>query len=391
MGRPKLGYHIRRDRGERSYLRVEGYDKTFAFATRNPTKAEIADALAAIKAGPAAQPRHAKPLPAEKDTLRALADAYYKSKQFLLDIGEVTRTARRNAIEALLATLTPEGKRPRAQIKLYDLKRKHILAIQAEAMATPETANIRVKVLRYMYAFALDTEWPGVIANPAKDVKLLPPKVKTTADGNPYTGHREWTLADAERFLDFYHDDVEAFTTVSLLLYTGARVSDAYKLSRTMESIIDWRGTPVRCLKFKVTKGSEKRARDGKVQVQAVVPMVPQFVQAMERTRPDSLVYLTNELKRPWKSPKALGNKMHKWCNTIVDEDGTRPFAGLSSHGLRKASAAWWVKTYRCSTHDLMAIFGWLTEKEALHYTVGYDREDAAAGVVLRFPTARTG
>jgi len=48
--------------------------------------------------------------------------------------------------EALLATLTPEGKRPRAQIKLYDLTRKHVLAIQAEAVATPETANIRVKV-----------------------------------------------------------------------------------------------------------------------------------------------------------------------------------------------------------------------------------------------------
>ena len=26
-----------------------------------------------------------------------------------------------------------------------------------------------------------------------------------------------------------------------------------------------------------------------------------------------------------------------------------------------------------------MAIFGWLTEKEALHYTAGYDREETAA------------
>ena len=77
---------------------------------------------------------------------------------------------------------------------------------------------------------------------------------------------------------------------------------------------------------------------------------------------------------------------MRKWCDAIVDEDGARPFAGLSRHGLRKASAGWWVKTYRCSTHDLMAIFGWLTEKEALHYTQGYNREDAAAGVVVRFP-----
>jgi integrase len=383
MGRPKLGYHLRRDRGDRCYLRVEGYTETFAFNTRNPTKAEIADALAIIKAGSAAQPAEAKPLPAERDTLRALADAYYKSKDFLLDTGAVTQRARRNAIERLLETLTPEGRRPRGQIKVYDLTRKHVLAIQSEAMTTPETANIRVKVLRYMFAFAINAEWPGVIANPAKDVKLLPPKVKFTPEGEPFTGHREWTLAEAERFLDFYRDDADAYRTVSLLLYTGVRVSDAYKLSRTMEAMIDWRGTPVRCLKFKVTKGGGKRAREGKTQVTAVVPIVPQFAQALDRS--DSLVYLTNEYGRPWKSAKSFGNRMRDWCDAIVDEDGSRPFADISSHGLRKASAAWWVKTYRCSTHDLMAIFGWLTEKEALHYTQGYDREDAAAGTVVRF------
>ena len=33
-----------------------------------------------------------------------------------------------------------------------------------------------------------------------------------------------------------------------------------------------------------------------------------------------------------------------------------------------------------------MAIFGWLSEKEALNYTAGYDREESAAGVVLKFP-----
>jgi len=39
-----------------------------------------------------------------------------------------------------------------------------------------------------------------VTANPAKDVKLLPPKVKTTVNGNPYTVHQECTLAHAEGF-----------------------------------------------------------------------------------------------------------------------------------------------------------------------------------------------
>jgi integrase len=388
MGRPKLGYQLRRDRGDRCYLRVDGYAEKFAFDTRNPTRAQVADAVAFIKSNGKAE---ASKVPtAERDTLRALADAYYGSKQFLLDIGSVTQTARRNAIEALLRTLTPEGRRPRAQVKVYDLTRRHIIGIRDECLNVPETGNIRVKVLRYLYAYALDVEWPGVIANPARDVDLLPPKVKRTPTGNAYTGHREWELAEVERFLDFYRDDADAWLTVSLLLYTGVRVSDAIKLGKGMETMLHFRGVRVPGLKFKVTKGAEKRARRGKEQVEANVPLIPQFVDALKKANPDALVYLLNEHGRAWGSAKSLGNRMRKWCNAITDQDAegniVRPFDGLSCHGLRKASADWWAKTYRCRTQDLMAIFGWLTEKEALHYTEGYDREDAAAGMVVQFP-----
>jgi integrase len=383
MGRPKLGYHLRRDRGDRCYLRVDGFADRFAFDTRNPTTAQIADALAQIRSnGKAETP---KPSPADQDSLRAVADAYYKSRQFLKNIDPTTQTARRNAIEALLRTKTATGML-RAHGKVYDLTRKHVLAIQGECFDKPETGNIRVKILRYLYAFAIDAEWPGVTGNPAREVKLLPPAVKTTPEGAPYVGHREWTLPEAERFLDFHRDDADACLTVNLLLYTGARVSDLRKVGRVHETMIDWRGTKVRCLKFRVTKGSGKRARVGKAQVDAVVPIVPQLAAVLARLPADRMVYLHHSHGRPWRSAKSLGERVKKWRDAIVDDDGSRPFADLSCHGLRKASADWWVKTYRCSTHELMAIFGWLTEKEALHYTAGYDREDSAAGVVVKFP-----
>ncbi|SEP47875.1 hypothetical protein SAMN02990966_06922 [Rhodospirillales bacterium URHD0017] len=384
MGRPKLGYQLRRDRGDRCYLRVDGFADRFAFDTRSPTTAQIADALAYIRTnGKAESP---KPAPAEQDNLRAVTDAYYKSKQFLKDIDVTTQRARCNVAEALLCTLTPEGRIPRAQIKVYDLTRRHVLAIRDECLDKPEAGNARVKFLRYLYGFAIDAEWPGVIGNPAREVKLLQPVVKVTPEGVPYTGHREWQLEHVERFLDFHRDDFDVCLTINLLLYTGARISDLRKVGRVHETMIDWRGTKVRCLKFRVTKGAGKRARAGKTQVEAVVPIVPQLAVVLDRLPGDRMVYLHHGYGRPWRSAKSLGERVKKWRDAIVDEDGSRPFADLSCHGLRKASADWWVKTYRCSTHELMAIFGWLTEKEALHYTAGYDREDSAAGVVVKFP-----
>jgi integrase len=387
MGRPRKGYHLKRDRGERSYLIIEGCAERITFNTRNPTKAEIADALALLRSN--AKIADPVPPPPERDSLRALADAYYKSKQYLSDIGEVTRIARRNVIEALLLTLTPHGRKPRGQGKVYEVTRKHVIEIRDECLDKPETANARVKVLRYLYAFALDVEWPGVIANPAREVKLLPPKVKLSAEGEPYTGHQEWPLAKVEKFLDFYRDELTPYTTVSLMRFCGVRVSDAFTMGRAMERTIDWRGQQIRCLKFKITKGKSKRVREGKKAVEAIVPIVPEFAAVLDRLPPDQLMYVHSEHGRPYKSAKSLGNRMRKWCDAIVDEDGTSAFDSLSSHGLRKAAADWWVKHYRCTTHELMAIFGWLTEKEALHYTQGYDREDAAAGVVLKFPARK--
>jgi integrase len=174
------------------------------------------------------------------------------------------------------------------------------------------------------------------------------------------------------------------------MLYTGLRISDARKVGQSLEKTIDWRGTQVHCLVFDVSKGAKKRAREGKTKLRAIVPIVPQFAEALNRAPDISPTYLLNEHGNRWKSAKSLDRRMRRWLDAIVDEDGSQPFKDLSSHGLRYTAANWWAKTYRCTPHELMAIFGWLKIEQAMKYTQRYDREDAAAGVVVRFPAGRS-
>lgn len=138
--------------------------------------------------------------------------------------------------------------------------------------------------------------------------------------GQPLSGYREWTLADAA-----------PGRSRSACYFKRARAS-----AMPASSAAPWRRSSSRA----------KRARDGEVQIEPLLPMVPQFVQAMERTRPLSLVYLTNALKRPvevGQGPRQQDAQM------VRHHRGWR-----RQPALRGALAAWWVKTYRC----LMAIFG---------------------------------
>ena len=206
---------------------------------------------------------------------------------------------------------------------------------------------------RNMFKYALKVDWPGVAANPCDGLDRLPPAVKINPnDEAPFTGHREWTLAETDRFLDFYRDEAQPFLTVSLMLYTGLRISDARKVGQSLEKTIDWRGTNVRCLVFDVSKGAKKRAREGKTKLRAIVPIVPQFAEALKRAPDISPTYLLNEHGNRWKSAKSLDRRMRRWLDAIVDEDGSQPFKDLSSHGLRYTAANWWAKTYRCTPHE---------------------------------------
>ena len=73
------------------------------------------------------------------------------------------------------------------------------------------------------------------------------------------------------------------------------------------------------------------------------------------------LSYLVTEWGRPYASPKAFANRFKSWCVQ----------AGLphcTAHGLRKAGATFAAEN-GATEHQLMAMYGWASPKQAAHYT----------------------
>jgi integrase len=87
--------------------------------------------------------------------------------------------------------------------------------------------------------------------------------------------------------------------------------------------------------------------------------------------------YLITDHGKPFSSPNSFGTKFRKWR----EQAGLPPHC--TPHGIRKAAATR-AASNGATTHQLMATFGWLTLKEAEHYTQQANRRKLGrAGVSL--------
>lgn len=82
------------------------------------------------------------------------------------------------------------------------------------------------------------------------------------------------------------------------------------------------------------------------------------------------LTFLVTEYGQAF-TAAGFGNRMRQWC----DEAG---LPECTAHGLRKAGAAIAAEN-GATPHELMAIFGWLTLKEAERYTRAAEQKKIAA------------
>jgi integrase len=148
---------------------------------------------------------------------------------------------------------------------------------------------------------------------------------------------------------------------LALLLYTGVRRSDVVKLGRQMERD--------GALHFVETKGADSRALGRKkwtAPKRRVLPILPALREVIDATPSGTLTYLVTHFGQPF-TAAGFGNKFRTWCNA----------AGLphcSAHGLRKAGATIAAEN-GATAHQLMALFGWTTIKQAEGYTRRANRE----------------
>jgi integrase len=149
-----------------------------------------------------------------------------------------------------------------------------------------------------------------------------------------------------------------------LLLYTGLARGDVVRLGRQHVSggVITFR--------------MEKNRGDGVV----YPPVLPILARTIAASKTGDLTFLVTERGAPFVK-ESFGN----WFREVCREAGCTG----SAHGLRKAGATR-AADNGATVHQLMALFGWKTEKMALVYTRKADRKrlaSAAAPLLLTAPT----
>jgi integrase len=139
------------------------------------------------------------------------------------------------------------------------------------------------------------------------------------------------------------------------LLFTGVRRSDMVGLGRQM--VRDgW-------LRFTEVKGRRRKVKHREI------PLLPQLKEAIDAAPSGNLTFLVTTFGKPFTS-NGFGN----WFRRRCDEAGLK---GCSAHGLRKAGATI-AADNGATEHQLMAIYGWETTKQAGVYTRKVNRKRLA-------------
>ena len=276
-----------------------------------------------------------------RGSLRWLVQEYFKSAEFLA-LGDSTRRARRGILDKICHR---HGDKP-----FRDLEARHVQIKIRDAKAEyPEAANARVNALRQVFAWAVGAGHAD--SNPARDVPLL-------RANNP-EGFHAWTIDEIRQFEDRHPIGTKARLALALFLFTGVRRSDAIKLGPQMEH--------AGVLRFTETKGRSRKPKKRELLI------LPELRAVLDATPSGHLNYLVTEFGKPF-TATGFGNWFRKRC----DEAG---LPQCSAHGLRKAGATI-AADNGATEHQLMAIFGWDSPKQAALYTRGADRKRLASGAM---------
>ena len=272
-------------------------------------------------------------------SLRWLVQAYYGAPEYL-GLHESTRAKRRAILDGICLE---HGTKPFARMETRHVR----LQIRDPKAATPEAANGRVKALRQVFKWAVDVDL--AIDNPARDVPMLAPN-------NP-DGFHTWTEEEVEQYEARHPSGTKARLAIALFMFTAVRISDAVRLGPQMERDGE--------LHFTEEKNKHRKPKHREV------PILPVLRAELDANPSGHLAYLVTEWGRPYASPKAFANRFKSWCVQAK-------LPHCTAHGLRKAGATRAAEN-GATEHQLMAMFGWDSPKQAALYTRKANRKRLAA------------
>lgn len=335
----------------RLYFRRAGQPKV-----RLPGPLGSPDFLAAYKAAvdgkPLATPKRAGNVAA--NSLAWLCREYYQTAVFKR-LARDTQRVRRSHLDRFCAK---NGDVPYKMIDTRSLRK-----VQDAMSDRPEAANRLIIALRQVYDFAVDYGYMD--RNPAKGV----PKINTGSEG-----HRPWTEAEQRKFEAFHAVGTIPRLVYSLLLHTGARISDVAVLGRQHEKD-GW-------LTFTQRKDHVRNPRT------VQIPIIPELRQIIDASPTGDLAYVVSNRGTPYVK-EGLGNMFRKWCRQAgLPEKGPGEM-GCCAHGLRKTMAIRLAES-GATEQEAMAWLGHETSTMANHYARKANQRIRAANAADKLSVALT-
>lgn len=278
------------------------------------------------------------------ETLEWLGRKYMASVEFKR-LDRTSQATRRQVLNSCFV----EPRKPGAGEKLgacplAALDARHVKLLRDRRAEQPGAANNRLKYLSALFAWAIEAG--HMRANPARDVRRL----KYASEG-----FHTWTVAEVRQFLETHGPGTTARLAMLLMLFTGARRSDAVTLGRQH-------------VQGDVLRFVPRKTRH--IKSQAVeVPILPDLATEIANVPHDRLTFLVTVHGRAF-TRAGFGDRMRKWCDA----------AGLpqcTSHGLRKAGATIAAEN-GATDRQLMAIYNWSSAHQAGTYTRTADRRRLA-------------
>jgi integrase len=261
----------------------------------------------------------------------------YRESSAWARLSNATRRQSENIYRAVVKTA--------GDVLLRDITAEIIKAGRERRAAAPHAANNFLKAMRRFFKWAADDEGGKLAAvNPTIGVKLL--------KGSNRDGFHTWTSEEIERFEQRWPIGTRERLALDLLLYTGLSRGDVVRLGRqhVTNGVITFR--------------MEKGRGDGVV-YPSILPVLAATIAA---SKTGDLTFLVTERGMPFVK-ESFGNWFREACRAANCPG--------SAHGLRKAGATRAAEN-GATVNQLMALFGWKTEKMALLYTRKADRKRLA-------------
>jgi integrase len=262
-----------------------------------------------------------------------------------------TQRVRRLILEATLVEPwradTPNGPRV-GDAPLERMTRKAVEVLRDRKIDKPEGANGRLKAMRQVFKWAIKQDI--VVADPTRDVGYF---------HNGSAGFHTWSAEEVARFQEHFPIGTKARLAFDLLLFTGQRRSDVIRFGQ--QHIRNG------LITFVQHKGRNRKPK------QLTLPILPALQATLDRSPLGRQRFLETDLGHPF-TDAGFGNKFRDWC----DRAGLRH---CTAHGLRKAGATI-AANAGATPHQLMAIFGWGTLRQAEVYTRAASQQRLAAGAM---------